>query len=47
MQNQYGNPEYGKIIADMKLELKRTRAKLNETDEKHPANQAIIDVHWN
>jgi arylsulfatase A-like enzyme len=46
MHNQYGNPEYRKIIAEMKLELKRTRADLNETDKKYPAIQAIIDANW-
>ncbi|MEO1856489.1 MAG: sulfatase [Rubritalea sp.] len=46
MDNQYANPEYGKIIADMKLELKRTRADLNETDVKYPSIQAVIDSNW-
>jgi uncharacterized sulfatase len=30
----------------MKVELKKTRAELNETDEKYPHIQAIIDTHW-
>lgn len=46
MHNQYSNPEYGKLITEMKLELKRERTKLNETDEKYPAIQAIIDSNW-
>ncbi|MBL7077433.1 MAG: sulfatase [Kiritimatiellae bacterium] len=46
MHNQYGNPEYGKTIADMKAELKSTREDLNETDKKYPAIQAIIDANW-
>jgi N-acetylglucosamine-6-sulfatase len=47
MHNQYGNPEYGKIIAEMKLELKSTRTDLNETDKKYPAIQEIINANWN
>jgi arylsulfatase A-like enzyme len=46
MHNQYGNPEYGKIIAKMKLELKSTRTDLNETDKKYPAIQEIINANW-
>jgi len=46
MHNQYANPEYAKRIADMKLELKRTRMDLNETDEKYPSIQKIIDSNW-
>ena len=46
MHNQYANPEYAKTIADMKLELKRTRMDLNETDEKYPSIQKIIDSNW-
>ena len=46
MKNQYANPEYKKIIADMKVELKKTREDLNETDKKYPKIQAIIDANW-
>lgn len=47
MQNQYSNPEYQEIIAGMKQELQATRKQLNDTDEKYPAVQAIIDANWN
>jgi arylsulfatase A-like enzyme len=46
MHNQYANPEYRKIIGDMKVELKKTRTDLKETDEKYPRIQEIIDAHW-
>ena len=46
MRNLYSEPEYAKLIATMKLELKSTRAELGETDKKYPAIQAIIDAHW-
>ena len=46
MHNQYANPEYAKTIADMKLKLKRIRMDLNETDEKYPSIQKIIDSNW-
>ena len=46
MHNRYSNPEYGKIIGNMKSELERTRAELDETDGKYPAVQKIIDANW-
>ena len=46
MTNQYGNPEYREIINKLKVDLKRTRAELDETDEAYPEIQAIIDAHW-
>ena len=46
MKNEYSNPEYRKIIADMKVELKKTRKELGETDEQYPAIQKIIDANW-
>jgi len=30
----------------MKVDLKKTRAELNETDEKYAHIQAIIDANW-
>jgi len=46
MKNQYRNPEYRAVIQSMKVELKKTRAELSETDEKYPFIQAIIDANW-
>ncbi len=46
MKNLYANPEHKKIISEMKIELKNTRKKLNETDEQFPAIQKIIDANW-
>ena len=46
MENLYHNPEYTKIIETMKVELKNTRNHLNETDEKYPEIQKIIDENW-
>jgi arylsulfatase A-like enzyme len=46
MKNQYRNPEYRAVIEAMKVELKKTRAELNETDEKYPYIQAIIEANW-
>jgi len=46
MQNQYANPEYSKIIEAMRVELRKTRQDLNETDEKYPEIKAIVDAHW-
>ena len=44
MKNLYPDPQYSKIIKAMKVELKKTRADLNETDEKYPHIQAIINT---
>jgi len=46
MKNEYSNPEYAKIIPQMKIELKKTREELGETDEKYPEIRKIIDAHW-
>ena len=46
MKNEYSNPEYAKIIADMKVELKETRERLDETDANYPEIQKIIDANW-
>jgi arylsulfatase A-like enzyme len=47
MHNQYSNPEYAKDITNMKLELKRIRKELGETDADYPKIQEVIDAHWN
>jgi len=46
MKNEYSNPEYKKIVAEMKVQLKQTRDELKETDTNYPKIQAIIDKHW-
>jgi N-acetylglucosamine-6-sulfatase len=46
MKNLYPDPKYREVIEAMKGELKTTRADLNETDDKYPHIQAIIDAHW-
>ncbi|MBK1875314.1 sulfatase family protein [Pelagicoccus mobilis] len=44
--NRYSDPEYKDIIAELKAEILKKRAELNEGDEKYPHLQAIIDAHW-
>jgi len=46
MYNQYASPEYASVIANMKLELKKVRSDLEETDVKYPRIKAIIDADW-
>lgn len=46
MKNEYANPAYKRIITDMKADMKRTREQLNETDERYPAIQKIINANW-
>jgi uncharacterized sulfatase len=45
--NQYGNPKYADLIAQLKEQLRRERSQLNETDENYPDFQRVIDEHWN
>jgi len=47
MTNRYADPAYAAVIAGMKKELRETRVRLGETDEKYPAIQRIIEAHWN
>ena len=44
--NQYGNPEYQQVIADLKKELRKQREELNETDKNFPRFAKVIDAHW-
>ena len=46
MKDEYGNPEYADVIADLKKQLKAVREEWNETDENYPRIQAIIEEHW-
>jgi arylsulfatase A-like enzyme len=44
--NLYGRPEYDDVVAKLKQRLAKLRAELDETDEKYPEIQKIIDAHW-
>ena len=46
MNNAYNDPAYADVIKEMKAKLKQTREELNETDEKFPHIQKVIDEHW-
>ncbi len=46
MVNQYGNPEYADVTAELKTQLKALREDLDETDADYPKIQAIVDEHW-
>ena len=46
MNNLYNDPDYQGIIEDLKSRLETIRKELNETDEKYPHIQKIIDEHW-
>ncbi len=45
--NRYSDPKYATVIKELKQELIRQRAELNETDAKYPHIQKVIDAHWN
>ena len=46
MQNRYSDPDYAEVIENLKIELKSVREELNETDERYPHIQEIIDKYW-
>lgn len=45
MQNQYANPKYAEVLADLKEQLWKTHTALDETDHDYPQIQAIIDAN--
>jgi uncharacterized sulfatase len=47
MYNRYSDPEYVSVVAELKAELKKLRAELNEIDEAYPELQQIIEANWN
>ncbi|MDV7185905.1 sulfatase [Lutibacter sp. TH_r2] len=47
LHNRYNDPAYKTIIEELKVELKKQREELNETDKEYPQIQKIVDEHWN
>lgn len=47
MRNEYGNPKYADIIAELKAQLLAMRGRLGETDANYPQLEKIIEAHWN
>ena len=46
MNNLYGQPKYSNVVKKLKAELLLLRKKYNETDDKYPHIQKVIDEHW-
>jgi uncharacterized sulfatase len=46
MNNLYGKPKYAAVVKNLKAELLRLRKKYNETDDKYPHIQRVIDEYW-
>ncbi|WP_146439998.1 sulfatase family protein [Crateriforma conspicua] len=46
LDNRYNDPAYQEVIQELKNELRKQRAELNETDTAYPEIQAIVDRHW-
>ena len=46
MINQYSNPDYKSIIAELKQLLQQTRIEVGDTDEEFPEIRDIIQNHW-
>ena len=47
MKNEYNNPEYDELIAELKMMLKTKRNQLNEIDDQFPKIKRIIEQNWN
>jgi uncharacterized sulfatase len=46
MNNIYSDPKYAGIVKELKAELLRLRNKYNETDDRYPHIQRVIDEYW-
>jgi uncharacterized sulfatase len=46
LNNQYQNPDYAETIDDLKRRLLELREELDETDERYPHIQQVIDHYW-
>lgn len=46
MDNRYGDPAYGEVIADLKDQLKALREELGEIDDQFPQIQEVIKANW-
>jgi len=46
MTNLYDDPRYANVVKELKAELVRLRKKYNETDERYPHIQEVIDEYW-
>ena len=47
LTNAYKDPDYQRIIADLKEELLRIKEKIGDTDEKYPELMKVREAHWN
>jgi arylsulfatase A-like enzyme len=47
MHNRYSDPEYKTVVAELKAELKKQQAELNEEDGNYPELRQIINDNWN
>ena len=46
MNNRYGDGEYREIIRSLKVELRKVRTEIGDTDEDNPRIRGIINEHW-
>ncbi len=46
MNNLYGQTKYAAVVKELKAELLRLRKKYNETDDKYPHIQKVIEEYW-
>jgi uncharacterized sulfatase len=46
MHNQYSNPDYREIIAELKVLLEQKRVEIGDTDDEFPRIKEIIQSNW-
>ena len=46
-RNSYSDPSYKEVIEEMKIELKKLREEVGDTDTKYPEMQEIFSQVWN
>jgi N-acetylglucosamine-6-sulfatase len=46
VNNVYDNPEYAKIVSELKGQLAALRKKYGDTDERFPAMKKVVDEFW-
>ncbi|MGX1930605.1 hypothetical protein [Flagellimonas sp. 2504JD4-2] len=46
IKSAYNEPRYANIIQEMKWELRRLRAEIDDTDEQYPVMMDILNKNW-
>jgi N-acetylglucosamine-6-sulfatase len=44
--NQYDNPDYAKVVLDLKARLAKLRDRIGDDGKAYPAAEAVVDEFW-